>query len=70
MIPICCIVILSTLPTYLIQKALPLGFIYSIIVIISSVIFSAVTMFYIGLDKNWRKKIAKLITNKLKINIK
>ena len=63
-LPVLGVIILSTLPTYLLQKSLPKGFIYSIIVIVSSVIFSAITMFYMGLDKNWRGKILQFIKNK------
>jgi O-antigen/teichoic acid export membrane protein len=62
--PIIGVIVLSTTPTYIIQKTLPMGFIYSLIVIISSVIFSAITMFYIGLDKNWRNKILFYINSK------
>jgi len=62
--PIIGVIFLSIIPTYFIQKSLPSGFIYSIIVIISSVIFSAITMFYIGLDKNWREKIRRYLISK------
>lgn len=63
-IPIMGVIVLSTIPTYLLQKTLPLGSIYSIIVIISSVILSAITMFYLGLDKNWREKIRQYLIGK------
>lgn len=63
-IPIMGVIVLSTIPTYLLQMTLPLGSIYSIIVIISSVIFSVITMFYLGLDKNWREKIRQYLIDK------
>ncbi len=63
-IPIMGVIVLSTIPTYLLQKTLPLGSIFSIIVIISSVILSAITMFYLGLDKNWREKIRQYLIGK------
>lgn len=63
-LPISGVIILSTIPTHLLQKSLPIGFIYSIIVIISSIIVSAIAMFYIGLDKNWREKICHYIRNR------
>jgi O-antigen/teichoic acid export membrane protein len=68
-LPIFGVIILSTIPTYLLQKSLPLGFIYSIIVIIFSMIVSAIAMYYIGLDKNWRKKIHNFIDKKIKFKL-
>jgi hypothetical protein len=65
-LPIFGVIILSTIPTYLLQISLPLGFIYSIIVIIFSMIVSAIAMYYIGLDKNWRGKIHNFIDKKIK----
>lgn len=63
--PIICVIILSITPTYLLQKTLPKGFINSLIVIIASVIFSAISMYYIGLDKNWQRKIKNNISKKI-----
>ena len=65
-LPVIGVMILSTIPTYLLQKSLPIGFVFSLIVIVSSVVFNAVTIFYIGLDKNWRRKIRDFIVDKIK----
>jgi O-antigen/teichoic acid export membrane protein len=51
------IILLSGIPSFLLQELLPEGLIYSIIIIIFSIIISSIAMYYIGLDKNWRKKI-------------
>lgn len=56
-VPVISIVFLSTILTHLLQKSLSEGIMYSIIVIISSAIICTITMYYIGLDNNWRKKI-------------
>lgn len=64
--PIIGVVVLSTILTYCTKRSLPLGFIYSIIVIVSSLIFSTISMFYIGLDRNWRIKIQNFVTDKFK----
>lgn len=66
-LPVICLICLSTIPTYIIQKLLPIGFIYSVVVIILSVLFSSIAMFYIGLDKFWRKKIKDFIVKKLNL---
>jgi len=63
-LPIIGVIVLSTVPSYFIQKSLPLGFGYSIIVIVSSVLISFISMFYIGLDENWRKKIRLYLIGK------
>ena len=62
--PIIGVIVFSTIPTYFIQKSLPSGFIYSVIAVVSSVIVSVISMFYIGLDRNWRIKIRHYIISK------
>lgn len=62
--PIIGVIILSTVPSYFIKKSLPLGFGYSIIVMVSSVLVSFISMYYIGLDKNWREKIRHYLIGK------
>ncbi|MDD4781487.1 MAG: oligosaccharide flippase family protein [Tissierellia bacterium] len=64
-VPIIGVIIISVIPSYLIQQILPNGIIYSIIVILISVVTSSIAMFYIGLDKYWRKKIIGFVENKL-----
>ena len=63
-LPILGVIILSTVLSYFIQKSLPKGFGYSIIVMVSSVLISFISMFYIGLDKNWREKIRQYLIGK------
>ncbi|MPM91899.1 hypothetical protein SDC9_139033 [bioreactor metagenome] len=68
--PVMSIVFFSTITSNFLQRILPKGLVYSIIVIIFSIMISAITMFYIGVDSHWRKKIRYNIKIKAKKNFK
>lgn len=63
-IPLTKVVLISTLLTLTVQRVLNEGIFYSIVVIIVSFITSALSMYFIGLDKVWQEKV---ILNLLKI---
>ncbi|WP_298973368.1 MATE family efflux transporter [uncultured Psychrobacter sp.] len=63
--PVILIILLSSLPGLLIHNMLPDSIWSSLLTIITCMIGSIITMYYIGLDKVWREKILGFITNRL-----
>lgn len=63
--PVTLIILLSSLPGLLIHNMLPDSIWSSLLTIITCMIGSIITMYYIGLDKVWREKILGFITNRL-----
>ena len=64
-LPISALILISSLFAYGAHSILPSGIFYSFINIFCCVFVSSVTMFYVGLDKIWRKKVLALINKKL-----
>lgn len=64
LLPVMGVILLSTIASYLLQKLLPEGVIYSVIVLLFSVIINIIAMYYVGLDKNWKRKIRNYISMK------
>ncbi|HEM6890808.1 TPA: hypothetical protein U2I30_002237 [Providencia rettgeri] len=62
--PITIILITSASLSTLLANNLPNNLYYSLVVIIFSVITSTITMYYLGLDQHWRKKIINILTSK------
>lgn len=65
MLPVLGIVLVSTLPVLGMKQSLPSGILWSAMVIFSSLIVSSIAMYYIGLDKAWREKVAAMIRSRL-----
>nr|WP_282551096.1 MULTISPECIES: hypothetical protein [Providencia] len=62
--PITIILIISASLSTLLANNLPNNLYYSLVVIIFSVITSTITMYYLGLDQHWRKKIINILASK------
>ncbi|WP_232771367.1 oligosaccharide flippase family protein [Colwellia sp. 12G3] len=67
-IPVVLVIITSALPALTISYMLPKGIIYSILNVASCILISSVSMYYIGLEPVWRKKIRNMIINKVKVS--
>lgn len=64
-LPVLAIILLSSLPSFAMHNLLRKGFVFTGISILSSIIFSSIAMYFIGLNKMWREKTKMLIINKL-----
>jgi O-antigen/teichoic acid export membrane protein len=64
-LPVSAIVLLSLLPTIALDRLLPESFFASLLVILISFVLSATAMYFVGFDKVWRKRVAKLICSRL-----
>lgn len=62
--PVLGIAILSAIPTYILQQLLPKGLIYSIIVIVFSILVISIAMYYLGLDRDMRRRIIYYMESK------
>lgn len=69
-LPVIGVIIISTVSSYIFQKIIPESILYSLAVIIFSILVSVVTIYYIGLDKYWRMKIRNFIAIKFQYFIK
>jgi len=72
LLPILLVSIVSMTLSYLVKWMLPIGFLFSCISGLSSVVFASVSMYFIGLDKETRNKIKDIFKLKVlnKINSK
>ncbi|SIR02660.1 Na+-driven multidrug efflux pump [Alkalispirochaeta americana] len=57
-LPVLVIVLITAAPVVLIQKLLPQGLQWTALVVFTSFLLSTVSMYFIGLDKTWRSKVA------------
>jgi O-antigen/teichoic acid export membrane protein len=64
-LPALIIAVLSTVATFIVHDLLPTGFFYSCISICSSMLFSSVCMYYIGIDESLRQKALKMVKDKI-----
>ncbi len=64
-IPVLTIILLSLVPSVGLCLFLGKGLLFTAISILSSVIFASIAMYFIGLNKKWRKKIITQVINKL-----
>ena len=62
--PVLAIVLITALPIYVLKQFLPEGFFWSGFVILSSFVMSTIAMYFIGLDKEWRLKVMKLVRSR------
>lgn len=65
LIPVMLVILLSALPSIGIHYLLPQGFLPTVIVIMVSMVSATISMYFIGLDENWRVKIKQVLLNKL-----
>lgn len=59
--PVLLIILLSAIPSFALYLYLPNGWIYRSLFIVVSVLFSSMSMYFIGLNKHWRAKIQNRI---------
>lgn len=64
-LPVLAIVLVTALPITLMNHILPNGFYWSTLVIFTSFVTSTIAMYFIGLDKEWRQKVASKILSRL-----
>src|SRR5690554_751528 len=64
-LPVLLITLVSVVPSSLFANSLNTSLLTSALVIVFSVAVSTVAMYYIGLDKYWRKKVVNVLRNKL-----
>lgn len=65
--PILKIICISSFCALLTKKLVPVGYIYSFVNILLVVIFTMISIYYIGLDKEWRAKVKSMIHKKLSL---
>ncbi|MHA4741406.1 lipopolysaccharide biosynthesis protein [Dyadobacter sp. MSC1_007] len=63
-IPVSLVILSSGVPSFIISFALPKHIIYSFLSMLLSVLFSIVSMYYIGLEKDERERIKSLIISR------
>jgi O-antigen/teichoic acid export membrane protein len=66
-IPVVLVMLTSTLPAVAMSYIMPVGIGYSILNVAWCIFISTVSMYYIGLDPVWRKRIREFIVNKFKV---
>ena len=66
-IPLLIIVILSSIITLIFKWILPNSLFYSFILMVLSILISSISMYFIGLNKEWRLKVRLIILKKLKV---
>ena len=69
-LPILILISVSFLPSYILNKYLPQTFWALVIVVFVSLLLSGFTMYFVGLNKEWREKIKNMIRQKLHIGVK
>lgn len=64
-LPVIVIVLVSAVPIVILNKLLPQGFYWSVLVIFVSFVVSTIAMYFIGLDKAWRLKVINMIRTRM-----
>jgi O-antigen/teichoic acid export membrane protein len=64
-LPVLTIMLVSGLPVALLNALSPEGLFWSALVIVTSFVVSSLAMYFIGLDKEWRLKVIKLVISRL-----
>ena len=64
-LPVLLVTLISVVPSSLFANSLNASLLTSALVIVFSVAASTIAMYYIGLDKYWRKKVVNVLRNKL-----
>lgn len=63
--PISIVTLFSTIPSFAIHFYLPEGFVFTCISVVSSVIITCISMYYLGLGKLIRDKVRSIILNRV-----
>jgi len=64
-LPIFAIVLVTSLPVYILSQLLPEGFFWSGLLIISCFVLSTIAIYFIGFDKEWRLKVKTTIRSRV-----
>jgi hypothetical protein len=64
-LPVLLVTLVSVIPSYGLHLILPKGFIFTGIIITSSIIITTASMYRIGLDKELREKVRSIIVNRI-----
>ncbi|OJF76405.1 MAG: polysaccharide biosynthesis protein [Treponema sp. CETP13] len=62
--PVFIVVIASLVPSLVINQILPESLLFAFLTVFASVFFSIISMYFIGFDKIWRKKIVDMVKRK------
>lgn len=68
-LPILVLVLISFGPSCILNKYLPQTFWGLVVVVLVSFILSAVSMYYVGLNKEWREKVKNMIKQKIHLGV-
>lgn len=68
--PVFICVLITYITSYTVQKFLPVGYVFSAIVVMYSVLINIIVIYNIGLDKFWRNKIKNYILIKVSLHTK
>lgn len=66
LIPILGVVILSSLPAFLLKMILPSSIIFTFLIIVIGMLSASICMYYLGLNKAWRNKFKVLIRERIR----
>lgn len=64
-LPLCVITVVSAVPSMLMHLNLPKGILYSGLTFAGSIVFSVISMYYLGLNKVWREKVKSIVKNRI-----
>ncbi len=64
-LPVINIVLVSCVPVLLLNELLPVGFYWSALIIAFSFILSSFSMYFIGLNKEWRLKVKNMASDRI-----
>lgn len=64
-LPVVVIILVTIIPIFTLNQLLPSGFYWSALLVFTSFIFTAIAMYFIGLDKIWQKKLITLLLSRV-----
>lgn len=64
-LPLTAVVFVSSLPLVLLSKRLPDGFLSTALLVLTSIILSTLSMYYLGLDSTWRQKSKEMVLQRI-----
>mgnify|MGYP002624502631 CR=1 FL=1 len=64
--PILFITLISYLPMFFLNKVVPKTFLGFCLIFICSLLISSITMWFVGLDKDWQSRIKKMVSAKVR----
>ncbi len=63
--PVTGIILLSAVPSFVAHLIMPENLFFSFFSILLSIVFSSISMYFIGLDQQWRKKVRSVALNRI-----